>query len=71
MYLSVLWKNAEIITDLEKLLTFMIRLKFTMDSQNLYCVSRPIYSERAFEHVNEKQIRETKTIKERVSNSVK
>uniref|UniRef100_A0AAR2LG20 STAS domain-containing protein n=1 Tax=Pygocentrus nattereri TaxID=42514 RepID=A0AAR2LG20_PYGNA len=42
-----------------------------MDSQNQYCVSRPIYSTRAFEHVNEKQVRETKTIKERLRNSVK
>uniref|UniRef100_A0AAR2LN70 STAS domain-containing protein n=1 Tax=Pygocentrus nattereri TaxID=42514 RepID=A0AAR2LN70_PYGNA len=40
---------------------------FRMDSQNQYCVSRPIYSTRAFEHVNEKQVRETKTIKERCS----
>uniref|UniRef100_A0AAR2JCC8 STAS domain-containing protein n=1 Tax=Pygocentrus nattereri TaxID=42514 RepID=A0AAR2JCC8_PYGNA len=42
---------------------------FRMDSQNQYCVSRPIYSTRAFEHVNEKQVRETKTIKERLRNS--
>ncbi|KAK2832305.1 hypothetical protein Q7C36_015767 [Tachysurus vachellii] len=40
-----------------------------MDSQNQYNVSRPIYSVRAFEHVNERQARERKTIKERLSNS--
>ncbi|XP_066522944.1 pendrin-like [Hoplias malabaricus] len=41
-----------------------------MDSHNQYCVARPIYSERAFEHVNEKKIREKKPLKERLRNSV-
>ncbi|XP_026778969.3 pendrin-like [Pangasianodon hypophthalmus] len=40
-----------------------------MDSQNQYHVSRPIYSTRAFEHVNEKQVRQTKSLKERLRNS--
>ncbi|MCI4389099.1 hypothetical protein PGIGA_G00094010 [Pangasianodon gigas] len=42
---------------------------FKMDSQNQYRVSRPIYSTRAFEHVNEKQARQTKSLKERLRNS--
>ncbi|KAB5542285.1 hypothetical protein PHYPO_G00089880 [Pangasianodon hypophthalmus] len=42
---------------------------FKMDSQNQYHVSRPIYSTRAFEHVNEKQVRQTKSLKERLRNS--
>lgn len=40
-----------------------------MDSQNQYHVSRPIYSTRAFEHVNERQVRETKSLKEKLRNS--
>uniref|UniRef100_A0A4W4DSI5 STAS domain-containing protein n=1 Tax=Electrophorus electricus TaxID=8005 RepID=A0A4W4DSI5_ELEEL len=44
-------------------------LSSMMDVQNQYCVSRPIYSIRAFEHVHERQIRETKSLKERFSGS--
>ncbi|KAF7693968.1 pendrin-like [Silurus meridionalis] len=40
-----------------------------MDSQNQYHVSRPIYSIRAFEHVNERQAREKKSLKEKLRNS--
>ncbi|XP_072530074.1 pendrin-like [Salminus brasiliensis] len=40
-----------------------------MDSQNQYCVARPIYSTRAFEHANERQVRETKSFKEKLKNS--
>uniref|UniRef100_A0A4W4DS94 STAS domain-containing protein n=1 Tax=Electrophorus electricus TaxID=8005 RepID=A0A4W4DS94_ELEEL len=47
----------------------MFRLSSMMDVQNQYCVSRPIYSIRAFEHVHERQIRETKSLKERFSGS--
>ncbi|KAI4897765.1 hypothetical protein NFI96_033923 [Prochilodus magdalenae] len=42
-----------------------------MDGENQYCVSRPIYSTRAFEHVNEKKVRETKSVKEKLRNSVR
>ncbi|TSK13248.1 Pendrin [Bagarius yarrelli] len=40
-----------------------------MDSHNQYNVSRPIYSTRAFEHVNERQERETKSLREKLRNS--
>ncbi|XP_076861086.1 pendrin [Brachyhypopomus gauderio] len=49
----------------------MYRSPFTMDVQNQYCVSRPIYSIRAFEHVNERQIPEPKSFKERIGDSYK
>lgn len=42
---------------------------FKMESQDQYRVSRPIYSTRAFDHANERQIRETKSFKERLRNS--
>uniref|UniRef100_A0A8B9J5E8 Solute carrier family 26 member 4 n=1 Tax=Astyanax mexicanus TaxID=7994 RepID=A0A8B9J5E8_ASTMX len=42
-----------------------------MDGQNQYLVARPIYSTRAFEHANERQVRERKTFKEKFTNSAR
>lgn len=39
-----------------------------MDGQNQFLVARPIYSTRAFEHANERQIREKKSFKEKFTN---